>query len=109
MELQAVMEVVKVFGPGGLAVVACVYLMKAQAAREVRRDVETAKREEVMGGRINATEQYCRTTMAQTIDRNTEALSAMTATMRDLPCAGVRRDEIANLVEERRGRRGERV
>lgn len=109
MEITAVMEFLKVFGPGGLAVVACVYLMQAQAKREVRRDEETAKREETMAGRITATEEYCRTTMAGTIDRNTEALSAMTATMRDLPCAGVRRHEIAELVEERRRRRGERV
>lgn len=74
MEVAAVVEIVKTLGLSGVFLFGCIYLYRAQEAKEKRIASDAKSREERLGKRLDATEEYIRTTQADALNRNTTAL-----------------------------------
>lgn len=91
MEVAAIAEIIKTVGMSGVFLVGLVYLYRQQEAKEKRIASEVRDRETRLGKRLDATEEYIRTTQAeaietqaQAIERNTAAMNELTGAMRNL-------------------------
>lgn len=84
MEVSAIAEIIKTVGMSGVFLVGLVYLYRAQEAKDKRLATDVREREVRLGKRLDATEEYIRTTQAQAIERNTAAMNELTSAMRNL-------------------------
>lgn len=91
MEVTAIAEIIKTVGMSGVFLVGLVYLYRQQEAKEKRIATEVRERETRLGKRLDATEEYIRTTQAaaietqaQAIERNTAAMNELTNAMKNL-------------------------
>jgi len=84
MDLAAVIEIVKTLGISGVFLAGLVYVYRTQEAKDKRTATESREREQRLGKRLDATEEYIRTTLAGALDRNTAAHHEVSEACRDL-------------------------
>lgn len=91
MEFSTLFET---FGSSAIFIAACFYLLKRIETRDAIRDKEARDREQQLSTRLNEGEHFVRDILVAQIEKNTTALAASGASMKEvamavqqIPCA----------------------
>ena len=111
----AVSELFNMLGTSGIFLAGCWYLMQRMEKKDEARAKEALERERRLVTLVEVSEDYIRKTLAETVDRNTTAMTdnarALTEASRsfeNLPCGHLRHGELKPLLESAGKRTGER-